>query len=394
MISFDEASAKLLAAVDITKNKEPVNILEACNRVLAVDIFAPCYVPPHDNSAMDGFALRAEDVASTSTLPISQKVFAGMAPESLQQGTAVRLFTGSVIPDGADTVVPQENCDYDDEKVTINELSEPGLHIRRRGEDITEGQKIITQGTLLKPGHIGLLASLGIATVEAYKVLKVGLLSTGDELVDPGTALQAGQIYNSNSPMLKAELEKLGFIVEVRHAEDTLELITEAFRQLGENNDLVLSIGGVSVGEADFVKAAVESLGSLDLWKVAIKPGKPLSFGHIAGTPAMGLPGNPVASFATFHLFAKPYLYKMQGLQEEERALQSIAIQLERPLSPKREEFVRVQLQVVNGEQKLVLYSHQGSGVLSSVAWASGFARIPMNITTSDGDKVPYLPFT
>lgn len=393
MLSFDEARAKLLAAVKITQNKEIIRLADACHRVLAVDIFAPCDVPPHDNSAMDGFALIAADVAATSKLPISQKIFAGMAPEPIKPGTAVRLFTGSVIPVGVDTVVPQENCAYDDATVTINELSDLGVHIRRRGEDITKGQKIIVQGTLLKPGHIGLLASLGIAAIEVYKTLRVGLLSTGDELVEPGTALQPGQIYNSNSPMLQAELQKLGFIVETRHAQDNLQLITDAFRQLAENNDLVLSIGGVSVGEADFVKTAVESLGSLDLWRVAIKPGKPLSFGYIAGTPAMGLPGNPVASFATFHLFAKPYLYKMQGLQAEEQSPQRIAIKLAKPVHPKREEFVRVQLRVVDGEQQLVLYSHQGSGVLSSVAWASGFARIPMNTTTQDGDRVAYLPF-
>ena len=394
MISFDEARERLLAAVSVCKDVESVEIINACHRVLAEDLFAPCDVPPHDNSAMDGFALRAEDVVGNAALPISQKVFAGMAPQPLESGTAVRLFTGSVIPEGADTVVPQENCDYDDEKVTINELSDKGVHIRRRGEDITSGQKIITKGTLLKPGHIGLLASLGIASVAAYRVLRVGLLSTGDELVEPGTPLKPGQIYNSNSPMLKAELEKLGFSVDMRHAEDDLELITETLRQLSENNDLVLSIGGVSVGEADFVKKAVESLGSLDLWKVAIKPGKPLSYGTIAGTPAMGLPGNPVASFATFHLFAKPYLYKMQGLIAEEQSPQRIVIRLDKPLNPKREEFVRVQLRVIEGEPQLVLYSHQGSGVLSSVAWASGFARIPMNATTSDGDLVEYLPFS
>lgn len=393
MLSFDEARAKLLDAACVMQNTETVGLAFACNRVLAADVCAPCDVPPHDNSAMDGFALCAADLVSKAALPVSQKIFAGMAPRPLQPGTAVRLFTGSVVPDGADTVVPQENCSYSDESVTVNEPCEPGLHIRRRGEDIVSGQMIITAGTLLRPGHVGLLASLGIARVEVYRTLRVGLVSTGDELVPPGYPLQPGKIYNSNSPMLQAELERLGFIVEVRHAADDVNLITETFRQSAANNDLVLSSGGVSVGEADFVKTAINSLGNLELWKVAIKPGKPLSFGHICGKPAIGLPGNPVAAFATFHLFAKPFLFRMQGMQVQEQAPQRIPIRLKKPLQPAREEFVRVQLQVVDGEPELVLYPHQGSGVLSSVAWASGFARIPQGQTTASGARVEYIPF-
>jgi molybdopterin molybdotransferase len=394
MLGFDEARAKLLAMAVPVSAVDEVALAAAHNRVLACDVFAACDVPPHDNSAMDGFALRAADLGSDGILPVSQRIFAGMAPAPLQPGTAARIFTGSVVPEGADTVVPQEDCDYSDECVTIRELAPVGLHIRKRGEDITRGQKIISVGTLLKPGHIGLLASLGIGSVKIFRPLRVGLLSTGNEIVAPGTLLQPGQIYNSNAPMLRAELEKLGLAVDVRHAIDDVTVITDTLRDMASKNDLLLSIGGVSVGEADFIKSAIRALGTLDLWKVAIKPGKPLSFGRIAGIPAIGLPGNPVAAFATFQLFARPFLLVMQGVPDAGLAPQQLPVRLKRPMRPAREEFIRVQFQVNGGQEELVPYPHQGSGVLSSVAWATGFARIPMERETADGDRVSYLPFT
>ena len=393
MITFDEALAKLLAEVRSLTNVESISLEQVQGRVLAADVISRANVPPHDNSAMDGFAFRIDDLAETNTLPVSQKIFAGMAPQPIQAGTAVRLFTGSVIPDGADSVMMQENCDYSDAQVTINEAATLGQHIRRCGEDITEGSVILTKGTLLEAKHIGLLASTGIKQLEVVKRLRVGLLATGDELIEPGEPLESGQIYDSNRYMIKAELEVLGFQVDARHAVDDLEVIKSTLADLADQNDVVVSIGGVSVGEADFVKTAIEALGELSLWKVAMKPGKPLSYGQIVGKPMFGLPGNPVSAFAAFKLFAKPYLKAMQGLPVVDVNYVKYPLQVQKDQNPKREEFLRVRLESNGAEKYLAVFEHQGSGVLSSVAWASGFARIPMQQTTSNGDLVAYIPF-
>jgi molybdopterin molybdotransferase len=328
------------------------------------------------------------------TLPVSQKIFAGAVPKAMQAQTAARLFTGSVVPEFADAVVLQENCDVNHDMVTIREMPKPGQHIRRRGEDICFGQLLLTKGTRLQPKHIGYLVSGGVVQVPVYKTLSVGLLATGDEICEPGTVLAIGQIYNSNLYMLRAELEHLGFTVQARHVCDDLGLIKEAFSDLCRHSDVVLSIGGVSVGDADFVKQAIGDLGELRIWKVAMKPGKPVSYGRVLGKPIIGLPGNPVSAFATFHLFAKYYLLIMQGVLLADQSMKKYPIILDEPVEPQREEFIRVQLRCIDGEEWLVPYLHQGSGVLSSVVWATGFARISMAQITRHGDKVPYIAFS
>jgi molybdopterin molybdotransferase len=361
--------------------------------VLAEDVYASCHVPPQDNSAMDGFALRCADWQQGKALPLSQKIFAGAAPLVLLEGTAARLFTGSVVPEGADAVVLQEDCEFNDAHVVINEMPVTGQHIRRAGEDIQKGQLLLSKGVRLAAKHIGYLVAAGVTYVNVYEALKVGLLATGDEICEPGTQLAIGQIYNSNLYMLKAELEQLGCVVQAIFERDDVDKISDAFLVLCSENDVVLSIGGVSVGDADFVKQAISRRGSLSMWKVAMKPGKPLSFGCMLDKPVMGLPGNPVSAFATFHLFAKPFLQTMQGLQQACSESMFYPLHLDRALQPKREEFLRVRKVLLNGEWWLMPFQHQGSGVLSSVVWASGFARVPMNALTQHGDQVVYWEF-
>jgi molybdopterin molybdotransferase len=394
MLTFDEARQQLLGTIaQSAADTEMIPVGQALGRILADDIAALCDVPPQNNSAMDGFAVRCADIPDNATLPVSQKIFAGAAPESMQAKTAVRLFTGSVVPDYADAVILQEDCTYDETSVTFHELPRLGQHIRRQGEDIKKGDVLISKGIRLQAKHIGYMVAGGIVDVSVYRPLSIGLLATGDELKEPGSALAVGQIYNSNLYMLQAELQALGFLVEARYVRDDVALIVAAFKQLCTNNDVVLSIGGVSVGDADLVKQAISQLGEMQLWKVSMKPGKPLSFGQILEKPVIGLPGNPVSAFATFHLFAKPFLLQLQGLQSSINVDKKYPVKLDKAMNPKREEFLRVQLQWIGGEEWLVPFAHQGSGVLGSVVWATGFARIPQDAITRDGDKVAYIPY-
>jgi molybdopterin molybdotransferase len=394
MLTFDQAKKQLLDSLSNThRSTETITLHEALGRVLASDVYAQCDVPFQDNSAMDGFAVCCADVRHHSTLPISQKIFAGAAPGIMQPATAVRLFTGSVVPPYADAVVPQEDCAYNEAKVTINEMPVMGQHIRKKGEDIQMGQMLLKKGVKLQPKHIAYMVAGGLSAISVFKILKVGVLATGDEICEPGSTLAIGQIYNSNQYMLSAELQALGFVVQSLHVRDDVELIKAAFVLLCENNDVVLSIGGVSVGDADFVKQAISELGDLNLWKVAMKPGKPLSYGKVLEKPIIGLPGNPVSAFATYHLFAKPYLLQLQGIIAEENPNTYYPIQLTKALNPKREEFLRVQLQIIDESAYLVPFHHQGSGVISSVVWATGFARIPKDQITQSGNEVAYIPF-
>lgn len=394
LLTFDEARDKLLESVQMTDNVISISAIHAVGKILAEDVFAQVHIPTFPNSAMDGFALLAVDWLENKPLLISQKIFAGATPQTLKKGTAARLFTGSIMPDGADTVVLQEDCHYDEKEVVIHQKPVAGQHIRQQGEDVRCGQLLLKKGQKLAAKHIGYLVAAGIVNVNVYKPLLVGLLATGDELCEPGTPLAVGQIYNSNMYLLKAELEQLGCIVQAMFERDDIEKISDAFLALCSCNDVVLSTGGVSVGDADLVKQAINRWGELQLWKVAMKPGKPLSFGKVLDTPILGLPGNPVSAFATFHLFAKPFLQKMQGEKNADMdSLMYYPLCLQEAMQPKREEFLRVRLERIDGQWCLLPYPQQGSGVLSSVIWATGFARVPMNAITKSGDSVAYIPF-
>ncbi len=330
-------------------------------------------------------------------MPISQTIFAGIEPKPLKPCTAARIYTGAMIPEGANTVELQENCDITEKQVTFHQPQQIGQHIRLKGEDIQQNSCIVKQGTRLSPQHIGLLASSGIAEVSIYKPLTISLIVSGDELVSPPSPLKAGQIYNSNLPLLTAALSQSGFTVNTHHVVDDLSATKNILKRCIQTSDIILTTGGVSVGDADFIKTAINQLGEINFWKVAMKPGKPLTFGYVKDNekrvPIIGLPGNPVSAFASFNLFALPFLYKLQGWLEPTPPLARLPITLNKALNPKREEFMRVKREEKSGKLTLTPFKKQGSGVLSSVVFATGFARIPNNQVTENGDLVTYIDF-
>lgn len=393
MLDFDQAQTLLANAAGPLQRREDVGLNDAAGRVLAADLTATVDIPPADNSAMDGYALRVADWRAGGRLPIQQRCYAGDAPEPLKPGHAIRLFTGSLIPDGADTVVMQEDTVEADNQVEITRQPAPSQHIRRRGEDTMAGAPLLAAGTMLQAAHVALLASQGLASVPVVGQLRVGILTTGDELVPPGTARAPEQIYNSNGPMLAALVRGLGALpVHVLHARDTEADLVAAFTTLLADCDLVLSVGGVSVGERDLVKPALASLGGeLSLWKVRMKPGKPVALAQIGGKPIVSLPGNPVSAYAVFAMLVSPLARRMQGRDEIFPPISLLPLRTEHPRQDGREEFLRVQRRVADdGSGELVPYGHQGSGVISSMPWATGLARLPADVQVNDLDRVPY----
>jgi len=393
MLDFDQAQTLLANAAGPLQRNEEVSLAAADGRVLAADLDATVDIPPADNSAMDGYALRTADWGPGVRLPIQQRCYAGDVPEPLKPGQAIRLFTGSVIPDGADAVVMQEDTQEADGHVEISRQPQPGQHIRRRGEDTRAGAPLLAAGTLLQAAHVALMASQGLASVRVYGQLRVGILTTGDELVLPGQPRANEQIYNSNGPMLAALARGMGALpVHVLHARDTEEDLLAAFKTLLADCDLVLSVGGVSVGERDLVKPALAALGGeLSLWKVRMKPGKPVALAQIDGKPVVSLPGNPVSAYAVFAMLVTPLVRRMQGRESLFPPISQLPLRTEHPRQDAREEFLRVQRRVADdGSAELTPYGHQGSGVISSLPWSTGLARLPADVQVRDGDRVAY----
>ncbi len=393
---YDEAISQLLNAAVPLSEVESVKIEQALGRILALPLSSTIDVPGWDNSAMDGYAVRFEDLSGGGTrLPISQRIPAGQSGAPLLPGTAARIFTGAPVPRNADTVVIQELCEQDDDHVIIRELPRKGANIRKTGEDISAGSSIIDPGTRLAPQHLGLAASVGVTEVTVYRRLKVALLTSGDELVMPGNPLKPGQIYNSNQYTASGLLQALGCeVIPLGIVEDSFDATCNALALGAQEADLVLASGGVSVGEEDHVKPAIEKLGSLELWKIAIRPGKPVAFGRIADTPFIGTPGNPVSLFVTFLLFARPFILKMQGCSEPLPAPITVEAAFDWPKADKRREFARGRLAIgTDGIARVTLFPSRSSGVLSSVAWANGLAIIEENQTLQRGDKVRFLSF-
>ncbi len=390
MLSVTEAVSSLLENGKRLVNSEEIDLISALGRTLAVDIVAGLDVPPTDNSAMDGYALRREDWKETgSDLLISQRITAGSVPRPLELGTAARIFTGAEIPAGADTVVMQEHCKGSAETVRIQKLPGVGANIRPRGQDMISGQKILDAGHRLRGQDLGLIASQGIGSISVYRRLKVAILSTGDELAEPGNALQPGQIYNSNRFTMQGQLTAWGFdVVDLGVARDEPSAIRELFKEAASKADVIISSGGVSVGEEDHVKDVVESLGSIDLWKIAIKPGKPFAFGQVKGTPFLGLPGNPVSVFVTMLIIGRPYLFCCQGTEDTAVQAMSQTVCFEKRGSA-REDYIRVRL----GERGLEPFSSQSSGVLLSTSWGDGLVRQPVHEDIKQGDLVEFLPW-
>jgi molybdopterin molybdotransferase len=399
LISLDEALAILKQSL-ISSGAPRTEILTAASalgRVLAADVVSPLDVPPHDNSAMDGYALRVADVKEVGTvLPVSQRIAAGSMGQPLQPGTAARIFTGAPVPPGADAVLMQEQTESLDGAVRFLIVPPVGNAIRRRGEDVAVGQVVLPQGTRLTPQALGMVATVGATSVTVYRQPRVGVFSTGDELVMPGEPLRPGAIYNSNRATLSACVQALGARCEdLGLVPDRLEATRTALREAAQNFDLIITSGGVSVGEEDHLKPALAAEGVLHDWQLAIKPGKPLAYGQIQTGEqrchVMGLPGNPVSSFVTFLLLVRPVLLQLQGLSPAAPLGYSLRADFNWPRADKRREFLRVRR---NADGGLDLFPHQGSGVLTSTVWGDGLVDNPPGQTIQSGDLVHYLPYS
>lgn len=394
MLTVAEARARILPAASPVTGTLVVPLRDARGLVLAADVLAPVNVPPCDNSAMDGYAVRAEDCTTGSLTVVAEVIYAGAAPGVLQPGKAQRIFTGAPVPLGADAVVIQEDVQCHDGYITLNSgvVVQAGDNIRSAGEDIRAGDCILPRGQRLRAVDAGLLASVGIASVDVMATVRVGLLCTGDELLEPGDAPQPGKIYNSNRYLLTALLRELGCEVSDAGivADDPVATQT-ALQQLSQRVDIVISTGGVSVGDADFVKQAVQALGVLDVWKIAVKPGKPLAFGNVCSKPFFGLPGNPVSAFVTFLLFVRPFLQRMQGGEVRDLPQVPALAGFAWPKAGQREEYLRVRLQPQGRALVATALPNQGSGVLSSVSRADALLRVPAGTTFAAGDIVDCL---
>jgi len=397
MLSAPEALDILLSAVRPIAETEVLPTLEANGRVLAADRTSQLDVPPMDNTQMDGYAVRAEECASgNAQLKVSQRIPAGVVGQPLQPGTAARIFTGAMIPEGADAVVMQEQCEASGDTVVVRHAPKAGEWIRRAGEDIRAGSIILFRGTRLRAQELGLAASVGLAGLPVVRRPRIAVFFTGDELAMPGEALKPGAIYNSNRFTLRGLLENLGCeITDYGIVPDSLDATRDTLRKAAAGHDLIITSGGVSVGEEDHIKPAVEAEGRLNMWQIAIKPGKPLAFGEIRREVGhayfIGLPGNPVSSFVTFLLFVRPFILRLQGVADAAPRAFAMRADFSWPKADRRNEFLRARINPAGG---LDLFANQGSAVLTSTAWADGLIDNPPGNAISPGDTVRFLPFS
>ena len=417
MLATADALATLLSAASPVIGSEFIPTLEASGRVLAADVVSPLDVPPMNTGSMDGYAIHAADVTTHGNrrLPVSQRIPAGHAPEPLKPGTAARIFTGATVPPGADAVVMQEQTEADGDEVTILHSPRPGEWITAQGADIQSGSVILPAGTRLTPQALGLAASVGCAELEVRRRVRVAVFFTGDELTMPGEPLKPGAIYNSNRFTLRGLLEKLGCKVsDFGIVADRLDATRDLLRKAAHAHDLILTCGGVSVGEEDHVKPAVEAEGRLAMWQIAMKPGKPLAFGAVrrgagsseisanhasdaqhaaasAETFFIGLPGNPVSSFVTFLLFVRPFILRLAGVQAVAPRALSLRADFTQNKADRRNEFLRARINNAGG---LDLFPNQSSAVLTSTVWGDGLIDNPPNHAISAGETVRFIPFS
>ena len=392
LLPVEDALQRLLELAE----QAPIRELEmqplaaADGRVLATELVAGLDLPPWPNSAMDGYALCLDD-HNGDALPVSQRILAGHAPQPLQPGTCVRIFTGAPLPAGADTVEMQENCEVlADGRVAFREPMRRGQHVRPQGQEARRGEAVLSAGTRLGPVELGLAATLGCALLPVRRRPRVAVLSTGDELIEPGRELGPGQIYNSNRRVLCSWVKRLGCeVLDAGILPDDLQQTRLALGAL-DAADLILSTGGVSVGEADFLGQVLREEGELALWKLAIKPGKPLTCGHYRGVPVLGLPGNPASTLVTFGLLARPYLLRRLGVQQVEPLAFEVAAGFAWNTPGNRREYLRARLE----HGRAVLYPNQSSGVLRGVAWADGLVEVREGRTYAEGDVLRFIPLS
>ncbi|RDK03742.1 gephyrin-like molybdotransferase Glp [Paraburkholderia lacunae] len=405
MLSTADALATLLGAASPIAGTESIPTLEALNRVLSEDVVSPLDVPPMNTSSMDGYALSTGDLAhGNRRFPVSQRIPAGHAPEPLKANTAARIFTGATVPPGADAIVMQEQTEAAGDDVTILHSPKPGEWITVQGADIRSGSIILPAGTRLTPQALGLAASVGCAQLHVRRRVKVAVFFTGDELTMPGEPLKPGAIYNSNRFTLRGLLENLGCeVTDYGIVPDKLDATRATLREAGEAHDLILTCGGVSVGEEDHVKPAVEAEGRLSMWQIAMKPGKPLAFGAVRRTPQqtdavtsdetffIGLPGNPVSSFVTFLLFVRPFVLRLAGVRTVAPRALSLRADFTQNKADRRNEFLRARVNPAGG---LDLFPNQSSAVLTSTVWGDGLIDNPPNHAISAGETVRFIPFS
>lgn len=390
LLGVEEARATILSAVTPPDPAAaiPIALDQAAGRVLATDVIAGLSMPRWPNSAMDGYALRLAEIGDDG-LPVSQRVAAGTAPTPLAAGTAARIFTGAPVPEGADTVVMQEHCRVDGDRVFVEKMPEPGVNIRPAAEDFTRDEAVLAAGTHLRPQHIALAASAGAAGVHVHPRMRIALLITGDELVPPGEPLGDGQIHESNGHMLAALGAQLGAEIQAIHTvPDDPDATRETLARAAADADLIITSGGASVGDCDHVRSAAAVIGELAFFGIAVKPGKPLAFGRVADTPLLVLPGNPVSLFVTFLLFGAPLLRRLQGRTATMPEALWVPAGFEQTRTRGRADYIRVRLE----DGRAVPCGGQGSGILTPTAAADGLACIPPDSTVAPGEPLAYWP--
>ncbi|MBT6142455.1 MAG: molybdopterin molybdotransferase MoeA [Gammaproteobacteria bacterium] len=396
LMSADDALSFLIDSASVTAMTEAVSLDDSLDRILASDIHSTINVPGFDNSAMDGYtiALKDSQVAQENlSFDVVDRIAAGSTGNDLKIGNAARIFTGAPIPNGANTVVMQEECTLSEDKsqITVKRAINLNENIRPTGNDILKDNVILSSGRQIKPQDISLAASVGVGELVVFKKIKVGVFFTGDELVEPGNPLTPGKIYNSNRYALVALLKQVGCdVINLGNIEDKLDATCEALEALESQCDLIMTTGGVSVGEEDHVKPAVEKLGELNLWKIRMKPGKPLAYGKVKQTPFIGLPGNPVSSFVTFCIFSLPFIKKMQGNSNYESKILKVKTNFDCKRAKPRREYARVRIDHSTETPLANLFPKQGSDVMSSVVWADGIVEIPENTTFETGTILNY----
>jgi molybdopterin molybdotransferase len=395
MLSFNEAKSKLLSSARPVTETEFIDLADAYGRVLAEGIISPMTLPPFSNAAMDGYAFRWNDFAGIGTkLQVSQRIAAGEVAKPLTLGSAARIFTGAQVPDGADTVVMQEDCQADGDFVVVNQIPVAGQHVRLKGSDLTAGKLLLAAGSFFSAAAMGLLASVGISKVKVFRRLKVAIFFTGSELVMPGEPLPSGHIYNSNRYVMRGFFQELGVeVIDLGIVRDDSQATRDALRQAAAVADLIVTSGGMSEGDEDHVTTAVKAEGHIDIWKIAAKPGKPFAFGSVktarGETAFIGLPGNPVSVWSGLLTLVSPFLRRYQGLINIESVPITLRADFSYTVKGNRMEFVRVRH---NGHGGLDIYPTQDSAIISSAVWADGIAMIPAGTEVKPGDLLQFLP--